>query len=179
MSAEETTVRKARFLPLLLAVLLVFLLGLAGCSSAEVPEEASPVTERQEMVATRGVDVMPFDLERTTHIFEKREDGGLQQVVADAPDDGEQIRLIRGHLMEEAERFRDGDFHDPAMIHGDDMAGLHELMLGAERITIIYSELPDGAQIQYATDDAELVSAIHAWFDAQLADHGAHATDRP
>jgi hypothetical protein len=131
------------------------------------------------MVATRGATVMPFDLERTTHIFEKREDGGLQQVVADDPDDEEQIRLIRGHLLEEAERFREGDFHDPAMIHGEDMAGLHELMLGAGRIRIGYSELPDGAQIQYTTDDVALVAAIHAWFDAQLADHAAHATHRP
>ncbi len=110
-----------------------------------------------------------------THIFEKREDGGLQQVVAD----DEQIRLIHAHLRKEAEHFRHGDFHDPAMIHGDDIAGLHELMLGAERIKIAYSELPDGAQILYTTQDAELVTGIHAWFDAQLADHGAHATDRP
>lgn len=34
------------------------------------------------------------------------------------------VALIRSHLAEEAERFARGDFHDPAMIHGDDMAGL-------------------------------------------------------
>lgn len=179
MSAKWTSWRNCRFLLPWLAFLVVLLLGLAGCSGAGTPEGTSPATERQETVATQGAEVMPFDLERTTHIFEKREDGGLQQVVADDPDDAEQIRLIRGHLLEEAERFREGDFHDPAMIHGEDMAGLHELMLGAERIKIVYSELPDGAQIQYTTDDTELVAAIHAWFDAQLADHAAHATDRP
>jgi hypothetical protein len=179
MSAKRASSRNRRFLPPVLAFLLVLLLGLAGCSAVETPVGTSPATERQGMVATRGATVMPFDLERTTHIFEKREDGGLQQVVADDPDDEEQIRLIRGHLLEEAERFREGDFHDPAMIHGEDMAGLHELMLGAGRIRIGYSELPDGAQIQYTTDDVALVAAIHAWFDAQLADHAAHATHRP
>lgn len=179
MSTKRTSSRNRRFLLPMLAFLLVLLLGLAGCRGAETTAGTSPVTERREMVATRGAEVMPFDLESTTHVFEKREDGGLQQVVADDRDDDEQIRLIRRHLIEEAERFGEGDFHDPAMIHGEDMAGLHELMLGAERIKIAYSELPDGAQIQYTTDDTELVSAIHAWFDAQLADHAAHATDRP
>jgi hypothetical protein len=116
---------------------------------------------RQEAVATRGAEVMPFDLEQTTHIFTKRDDGGLQQVIADDPADLDQIELIRSHLAEEAERFRQGDFHDPAMIHGQDMAGLHQLVTGAGRITITYSELPDGAQILYETDDPELVTAVH------------------
>jgi hypothetical protein len=77
--------------------------------------------------------------------------------------------------MEEAERFQGGDFHDPAMIHGDDMAGLHTLVTGADQISIVYSELPDGAQILYTTEDGDLVSAIHQWFDAQVLDHGSHA----
>jgi hypothetical protein len=178
-TAKRMSLRKHSYWQPSLAFLVVLLLGLAGCGGAAAPDETSSATERQELIATRGVEVMPFDLERTTHIFEKREDGGLQQVVADEPDDEEQIRLIREHLLEEAERFREGDFHDPAMIHGDDMAGLHELMLGAGRITIVYSELPDGAQILYTTGDTGLVSAIHGWFDAQLADHGAHTTERP
>ena len=176
---EQTPARNGRCLLLLLFLSLssFLLLSLAGCSGSNAQDAASStVTERQEMIATRGVEVMPFDLEQTTHIFEKREDGGLQQVIADDPADEEQIRLIRTHLAEEAERFQQGDFHDPTMIHGEDMAGLHELMLGAERIVIAYDESPDGAQILYTTDDAELVSALHAWFDAQLTDHGDHAT---
>lgn len=131
----------------------------------------------QAEIATRGVEVMPFDLEQTTHVFEKREDGGLQQVVADDATDNEQIALIRAHLAEEAQRFQQGDFHDPAMIHGDDMAGLHQLALGYEQITISYEEITEGAQILYTTDDAEMVSAIHSWFDAQLADHAGHASE--
>ena len=106
---------------LLLAVLIaiaMLLLVLAACSRSAPEETSSGMTKRQEVVATRGVAVMPFDLERTTHIFSKREDGGLQQVIADDPDDREQIALIRAHLAEEAERLQQGDFHDPAMIHG-------------------------------------------------------------
>ena len=90
------------------------------------------MTERQAMVAEAGRDVMPFDLDATTHIFEKTEQGGVQQVVADDPDDAATIEQIRSHLAEQAERFAQGDFHNPQMIHGAAMPGLHELMMGAE-----------------------------------------------
>lgn len=132
---------------------------------------------RQVEVAVKGAEVMPFDLEKTTHIFEKLDNGGLQQVIVDEEGDAEQITLIRQHLAEEAERFAQGNFHDPSMIHGAAMPGLHELVMGAANIDIAYSEIPDGGQILYTTDDAELVTAIHVWFDAQVSDHGAHAVD--
>ncbi|MFB4263080.1 hypothetical protein [Nonomuraea sp. GTA35] len=32
-----------------------------------------------------------------------------------------------------------------------------------------------GAQITYTTSDASLIKALHAWFDAQVSDHGRHA----
>jgi len=167
--------RVALSLALTLAAILA--LALTACTGAGEEQISLTATAAwQAQIATRGVDVMPFDLEQTTHIFEKRDDGGLQQVTADDPGDGEQIALIRSHLTEEAVRFQSGDFHDPAMIHGEDMAGLHELVLGYELVEIEYSELPDGAQILYTTEDAKLVTAIHAWFDAQLADHAGHAT---
>ena len=118
---------------------------------------------------------MPFDLERTTHLFEKTAVGGLQQVFSD-DNDAEQIRLIQAHLQEEAERFQQGDFGDPAQIHGNEMPGLATLRTNYEQITVTYSTLPDGAQIVYTTDQAAVRTALHAWFDAQLSDHGAHAT---
>ena len=117
---------------------------------------------------------MPFDLERTTHIFEKRDNGGLQQVISDDGDEA-QIELIRMHLAEETERFSNGNFHDPQMIHGENMAGLHQLITGHQKITIAYSEIENGAQILYTTDDGEMVTALHNWFDAQVSDHDAHA----
>lgn len=135
---------------------------------------ASETPERQEQVAEAGMEVMPFDLERTTHIFEKLANGGLQQVFSDDGDQ-EQIELIRMHLAEEAERFSQGDFHDPEMIHGEDMAGLHELVMGAEKLTIHYSDVDNGGQILYTAVDDNLVTALHAWFDQQVADHGTHA----
>lgn len=148
------------------SLFLIILLLAVGCTPA--------APDRQAEVAERGAEVMPFDLERTTHIFEKRADGGLQQVISDDKDSA-QIALIRAHLAEEAGRFSKGDFHDPAMIHGEEMAGLHELVMGAGEINITYSDLDNGGQILFTTENAALVAALHAWFDQQVADHGAHA----
>lgn len=132
--------------------------------------------KRLDEIAERGTHVMPFDLEKTTHIFTKTTEGGIQQVIAKNPLDSEQIRLIREHLSEISTEFRQGDFSKPAQIHGDDMPGLAALKSAqAGQIKIEYKELPDGAQINYSSESSSLIKAIHQWFDAQLSDHARHA----
>ncbi len=142
--------------------------------SAATADSDSALQARQAQVAMAGAGVMPFDLDRTTHVFEPVDDGGVQTVVSD-DGDAEQVALIRSHLAEEAERFAQGDFHDPAMIHGDDMAGMHAMVMGYDRLEITYRDLPEGGEIRYRTEDPELVAAVHAWFEAQVMDHGEHA----
>lgn len=132
---------------------------------------------RQERVAERGSEVMPFDLEATTHVYEKTGNGGVQRVVADDPGDAANVAAIRGHLREEADAFSRGEFSDPAKIHGEEMPGLAEMERGAERVEVRYEELPDGAQIVLTSEDPELVGAVHEWFDAQLSDHGDDARE--
>lgn len=149
---------------------LLLILGVAACGA----ERTSPDAQRLDEVAAIGATVMPFDLDATTHVFEKMVDGGLQQVTSDTGDP-EQIELIRAHLEDESARFASGDFHDPETIHGEAMPGLHQLAMGHDRLVIAYSEIDDGAQIRYSSGDAELVTALHAWFDAQVSDHGEHA----
>ncbi len=132
---------------------------------------------RQRQVAERGSEVMPFDLEATTHVYEKTENGGVQEVVADDPDDAENVAAIREHLKEEAEAFSRGEFSDPASIHGEQMPGLAELEAGAHRVGVRYEKVPDGARIVLTSEDPELVAAVHDWFDAQLSDHGDDARE--
>ena len=132
---------------------------------------------RQQEVAARGAEVMRFDLERTTHVFEKRPGGGVQTVVADDPDDEAEVRKVRTHLREEAEAFAAGDYEDPAAIHGTEMPGLAELKAGANGMGVSYEDVPAGGRIRYTTGDEELVRALHAWFDAQVSDHGRHAEE--
>jgi len=138
---------------------------------AQVP--ANP--QRLDEVAERGKHVMPFHLEKTRHVFNKTERGGLQQVIAKNASDGEQIHLIRQHLSQISERFKKSDFSRQRQIHGDDMPGLAELSSHHQQVTFDYRELPNGAEIEYSTNDATLVDAIHRYFDAQLSDHARHA----
>ncbi|MDE0393988.1 MAG: aspartate carbamoyltransferase [Gammaproteobacteria bacterium] len=146
-------------------------LAVLGCAA---PEPSADLAARRAAVAAAGSRVMPFDLDATVHVFEKTGFGGIQQVVAETGDP-RQIALIREHLELEAGRFARGDFHDPAMVHGPEMAGLHRLVMGHERLSVEYGEIDRGAEIVYRSEDPSLVAAIHAWFDAQLRDHGEHA----
>ena len=130
---------------------------------------------RQDEVAERGAEVMPFDLDATTHRFEPTDGGLVQIVVADDPGDARQVRLVRGHLGDEAERFRQGDYGDPAVIHGHDMPGLAELEAGAAAITVELADVDAGARLTFTSDDPTLVDALHRWGEAQLMDHGTDA----
>jgi hypothetical protein len=146
-----------------------------GLALADRGDDPAGPAERQAEVAERGAEVMPFDLDRTTHVFTERPDGGVQVVTADDSADAEQVRLVRAHLGEEAEAFARGDFGDPASIHGSDMPGLAALEAGVGQIAVSYQDVPAGGQLTYTTSDPALVEALHAWFDAQVSDHGNHA----
>jgi hypothetical protein len=187
-----TTTFEMGMMKALSVTLLALSLWLTGCASshdAQMTEtdisgtrmigtdlSEKHMTERQAEVALRGAEVMPFNLDATTHIFEKTPKGGVQQVVADS-NDPEQVRLIREHLKDISTKFAKGNFHEPGMIHGPEMAGLHELMMGHERLAMTYREIDLGGEIQFSSEDAKLVSALQAWFDQQVSDHGEHAQD--
>jgi hypothetical protein len=175
MQARDARFANRRSALLAVSVTIVVVAALVVWIAGRSSDDRDRVAE----VAARGERVMPFDLERTTHRFQPSAEGGLQTVVADDPDDSDQVDLIRGHLSDEAARFRAGDFGDPATIHGDDMPGLAELTQGAERIEVRYEDAPAGGRILYRTDDPVLVRAIHDWFEAQLTDHGPHAEMTP
>ncbi|TXC79785.1 aspartate carbamoyltransferase [Paraburkholderia azotifigens] len=134
--------------------------------------------ERQAEVAQRGAEVMPFSLQATTHIFTKSDDGGSQQVIAKNPADSVQIRLIREHLRQIQTQFQRGDFSGPARTHGTDMPGLAQLRAARPgQVSITYKDIEGGGELGYRSDDPKLVSSLHAWFDAQISDHGADAMD--
>ena len=130
---------------------------------------------QQEHVHGMSHSVMPFDIAKTVHVFKMTESGGIQRVIVKDRSDANQAMLIQQHLREEAGRFQRGDYADPAKLHGVTMPGLKELQLGAQRVKVSYSDLPDGAEITFETTDPHLLTAIHRWFGAQLSEHGADA----
>lgn len=150
--------------------------GIVSILAAAFPASADPAASppRQATVEQRGESVMPFDMNRTMHMFTPTTSGGVESVVSN-DGDPHQIALIRAHLRKEARAFAHGDFSDPASIHGNDMPGLALLRAGARRITVSYVNAANGASIIYKTPDPTLIAAIHHWFAAQVSDHGAHA----
>jgi len=173
---RTTSVRSQRSLSILLPSDMA-LAGMIVVSVFTLVLGTSTVCTRQAQVAARGAQVMPFDLEQTIHVFQRLDDGGRQTVTVKDPANVLQIALIQSHLQHEADKFRQGDFSDPARIHGDEMPGLAELKTGFAQIDIRYTALPNGGEIRYTTANPALVMALHHWFMAQVADHGRHGVD--
>lgn len=149
---------------------------LAAALLIALSSPASAADDRRKAQVERNSErVMPFSMDATLHRFDPTPAGGVQTVTVH-DGDRKQVLLVRSHLRKEASAFARGDFADPASIHGGTMPGLRALHDGAKRIAVRYADVPNGASITYATGDRALVSAIHAWFKAQVGDHGAHAT---
>jgi len=119
--------------------------------------------------------VMPFDMGKTMHVFVMNERGGIQKVVARDAADADQVALIRKHLRHEFDNFRQGNFADPARLHGAEMPGLAQLQTAGKKIRVTYADLPDGAALTFQTIDLHVLTAVHRWFGAQLSEHGADA----
>lgn len=133
-------------------------------------------TQQQAEVAKRGKDIMPFSLKATTHVFSKTADGGVQRVVVKNAADTAQISSVRTHLQLIRQQFLKGDFEGPSHIHGANMPGLNELRAAKPgQITVNYRDVDGGAELEYHTSSSAMVAALHKWFDAQVADHGADA----
>ena len=130
---------------------------------------------RQEHVHQMAHSVMPFDISKTVHIFKMTESGGVQRVIAKDPGATDQIELIQQHLRHEAKMFQQGNYSDPAKLHGTEMPGLKDLEAGASHIKVSYAAVPSGAEIRFETTDLHLLTALHRWFGAQLSEHGADA----
>jgi len=178
---RASTLMHHRTLFLMLAVTAVLFLPFAafGGPDDDAAAQASgkgEETSRQQEVRAKGAQVMPFELAKTIHSFDKTDDGGIQRVRVrgNAPD---QVAMIRSHLQEIAQSFSSRDFEKPAHIHGTDMPGLAEMKAApASNLDVTYRALDDGAEIRYVGHTPEIVGAIHSWFDAQLRDHGRDAT---
>jgi len=147
---------------------MIVILMLLACANAGAQTA-------QEHVHGHAHAVMPFDISKTVHVFTMTESGGIERVLVRDPRDAGEVTLVQQHLRKEAERFGEGDYSDPAALHGAQMPGLRELQAGAKRISVSYASLPEGAQITFGTADRHLLTAIHRWFGAQLSEHGADA----
>lgn len=113
----------------------------------------------------------PLNAQNTTQAFQMSQSGGIQQLVANDPDDKVLIAAIRKYLESEAARFGNADYSGVVKIEGKDVPAAQYLKAVVPgQMSIIYRNVGSGAAIDYVGKDKATVDAIHAWFDALLSD---------
>jgi hypothetical protein len=162
---------RRRLLALASAVAAVVAVAVALFAAGHLTAHRHGGNSRPVSMQHSAAQVMPFDLNATTHTFSKTNSGGVEQVIVNSPSDRANIDLIRGHLRQETTKFTKGDFTDSAAIHGTGMPGLKKLQEATGRLHVTYAEVAGGARITYTSPDREVIAAIHSWFDAQTHDH--------
>jgi hypothetical protein len=139
-----------------------------------MPAMADDNTARKADVENKSMQVMPFSMDATQHVFTPTPDGGMQTVVV-IDGDANQVPLVRSHLKKEAAAFTAGNFAAPAAIHGAAMPGIKTLSRSPGRMSVHYEVVTNGARIVFLSHDAGVIDALHRWFAAQVNDHGSHA----
>lgn len=162
--------------------ILLFSGVLASPISASQPGQPCPLHAQHQQkspehfagVDQRGDEVMGFSHQRTTHRFLTEPSGGIIQVVVQDAGDAESLRQIRAHLAEVARQFAAGDFSMPQAIHDRVLPGVPEMIRRKGAITYLYEDVENGGRVVIRTGDPETVAAIHAFLQAQTADHRTH-----
>ncbi|WKJ88654.1 aspartate carbamoyltransferase [Methylomonas montana] len=148
---------------------LIIIAGLLVFSTASVAVEQASAKQ-----ANAAQQLIPYSLAQTVQTFSKTVHGGVQHVVVKSADNARDIKLIQTHLAKLAVDFSKGDFSVTEKLHGADMPGLARLkMAKTDDIRFDYKALANGGQIHYASEYPQYIQALHEWFEAQAAEHGA------
>ena len=123
-------------------------------------------------VQTRGAVAMGVDQYTSTHLFTPTTDGGSIELQRDTADSAG-IETIRQHMRDIARAFGDGDFTLPGMVHAQTVPGTEAMRTRRALISYRAENLPRGARVLIATQDAVALSAIHEFLAFQRGDHRA------
>jgi hypothetical protein len=122
-------------------------------------------------VNERGEKVMGFDHDKTTHHFRLTPSGGVIEVSADDAKDAVSIDAIQGHLAHIAQKFTEGGFEAPMLIHDQVPPGVPVMTRDHARIEWKYEDTETGGQVVVTTKDDEDRKAIHEFLRFQIEDH--------
>ena len=147
----------------MLAMLLSAMLVLS--SSCALTGRGFGLTNHQTAGDTSSAQGPSFDRASMSRSFQTTDIGGVELVVARDVANQEELGQARAYLKDEVARFQQGQYDDPAKTHGMEMPGSKALEGGYGRVRVSYSDLPNGGQVTYMAPDAELVQALHAWFE--------------
>jgi hypothetical protein len=149
-------------------VVMSFLLVPALVMFGGAPQAQDPHAQMHQ----RGAHVMGFDQAKTTHHFLLFEDGGAVDVSVKDAKDTTNRDAIRAHLPHIAQRFGQGDFEAPMLVHDrKDVPGVATLARLKDRLTYRYVETTLGGRVDIVTKDGEALKALHEFLRFQISDH--------
>lgn len=114
---------------------------------------------------------MGFSHAKTTHHFLLKSGGGVIQVEANDANDVASRDQIRRHLKHIAEKFSEGDFAAPMLVHAQTPPGVSAMQKLKAEIKYQFEELERGGLVRISTNEPEAVKAIHEFLRFQIKDH--------
>jgi hypothetical protein len=119
----------------------------------------------------RGAEAMGFDQDATTHHFRLTPSGGVIEVSAHDPTDGNSRGQIRDHLKQIADEFRHGVFDKPFATHAEVPPGVQVMQRLRQSISYTFEEVPTGALVRIDTRETEALRAIQDFLRYQINEH--------
>jgi hypothetical protein len=119
----------------------------------------------------RGDHVMGFDHTKTTHHFRLLPQGGTIEITANSAADTTSRDQIRSHLGHISQKFADGDFNAPMLIHEQVPLGVPEMKKLKSEIEYRFEETERGATIHISTTNSTALEAIHKFLRFQIKEH--------
>ena len=150
-------------------ILSIFTLLIASVALAGAQHQSHD--RRLDDVNRRGDAAMGFSHAKTTHHFLLKSDGGVIQVEANDAGDSASRDQIRRHLKHIAEKFSEGDFAAPMLIHSQTPPGAPTMKRLKAEIKYQFEESERGGRVRISTDDTEAIKAIHEFLRFQIKDH--------
>jgi hypothetical protein len=127
--------------------------------------------EHQGDITSRGDIAMGFDAARTTHHFLQNPSGGAIEASANDPRDTLSRDRIQHHLQQIAQRFKEGDFNIPMLVHDQTPRGVAVLERLKAEITYRYVPTDRGGRVDISTKNPEALAAIHDFLRFQIQEH--------
>lgn len=119
----------------------------------------------------RGDHVMGFDHTKTTHHFVLLPQGGAIEITANSAEDTASRDQIRSHLGHISQKFADGDFNAPMLIHEQTPPGVPQMQKLKNEIEYRFEETERGATIHISTTNSEALAAIYKFLRFQIKEH--------
>lgn len=122
-------------------------------------------------MTSRGNDAMGFDAAKTTHHFLQTPAGGAIEVTANDHNDAASREAVQHHLQHIAQRFKQGDFEIPMLVHDQVPPGVPAMKRLKAEISYEYVGRESGGRVEISTKNPEALEAIHNFLRFQIQEH--------